>query len=279
MTELHNSNTPLYPNAGRTQHPQDTVIDVCGIKIGGGHFAVIAGPCTVESEEQIMTVAQSVKAAGASFLRGGAFKPRTSPYAFQGLGKEGLRLLLRARETYGLPIVTEILDADQLPLFADVDVIQVGARNMQNYALLRKLGKLDKPILLKRGFSATTEDLLRSADCILAGGNGKVILCERGIRAAGMAARTAPDIAAIPMLKDASHLPVIADPSHATGDARLVPPVALAATAAGADGLIIEVHNDPAHALCDGVQSLTPETFALLCRRIARLLPVCRGDA
>lgn len=253
-----------YKDANRKFHPADTVIEVGEAKIGGGNLTLIAGPCSVESSEQICAIAKQVKAAGATLLRGGAFKPRTSPYSFQGLRAEGLRLLFEAREQTGLPIVSEIMDADQLPLFADVDVIQVGARNMQNFELLKKLGAIDKPILLKRGLSATYEELLMSAEYIMAGGNTKVILCERGIRTFETYTRNTLDIAAIPVLKQLSHLPIIVDPSHATGRSSLVAPLSYAAAAAGVDGLIIEVHNDPVHALCDGAQSLTPDAFAKL---------------
>ena len=236
----------------RKFHPDDSVIDVDGVKIGGGNFAVIAGPCSIESEEQITYCAQRVKAAGASLLRGGAFKPRTSPYSFQGMRSEGLDLLKLARRATGAPIVTEIMGTNYLPLFEDVDVIQVGARNMQNFDLLRELGKLRKPILLKRGLASTLKELLMSAEYIMAGGNEQVILCERGIRTYDDYTRNTLDLAAVPMLKELTHLPVIVDPSHATGIARLVRPMALAAAACGSDGLIIEVHNDPIHALCDG---------------------------
>ncbi|MBO5797044.1 MAG: 3-deoxy-7-phosphoheptulonate synthase, partial [Clostridia bacterium] len=236
-----------YKNANRKFHPEDSVFTVGGghstaTKIGGGHFALIAGPCSVESEAQICEVAAAVKAAGATMLRGGAFKPRTSPYAFQGMRAEGIRLLLEARDKTGLPIVTEIMDADQLPLFEDVDVIQVGARNMQNFELLKKLGRTNKPILLKRGLSSTIEELLMSAEYIMAGGNERVILCERGIRTFETATRNTLDISAVPLLHNLTHLPVVIDPSHATGQSRLVAPLSMAATAAGADGLIIEVH-------------------------------------
>lgn len=262
-----------YKSANRKFHPDDTVIDVGGVKIGGGNFQLIAGPCSVESEEQIIAVAQSVKAAGATLLRGGAFKPRTSPYAFQGLHEKGLELLLKAKAATGLPIVTEIMDANHIPLFKDVDVIQVGARNMQNFELLKELGKLDQPILIKRGLANTLQELLMSAEYVMASGNHKVILCERGIRTFETATRNTLDISAVPVLKAASHLPVIVDPSHACGAARLVKPLSLAATAVGADGLIIEVHNDPAHALCDGAQSLTPEAFA----DVAQCVKAVRG--
>ena len=266
-----------YKKANRKFHPEDTVIDVNGVKIGGGHFQIIAGPCSVESETQMITVAKAVKAAGATLLRGGAFKPRTSPYAFQGLHEEGLKLLLKAKEATGLPIVTEIMDASHLPLFEDVDVIQVGARNMQNFELLKELGKVNKPILLKRGLANTLQELLMSAEYIMAGGNEQIILCERGIRTVETATRNTLDLSAIPVLHQMTHLPVIVDPSHATGVAKLVKPMALASTVAGADGLIIEVHNDPPHALCDGAQSLTPEAFADVASQVRQLLPFsCR---
>ena len=252
----------------RKFHPEDTVVEVGDVKIGGGNFVMIAGPCSVESEEQIVAVAQAVKASGANILRGGAFKPRTSPYDFQGLKATGLELLKIARQETGLPIVTEIMGVEHLPLFEDVDIIQVGARNMQNFDLLRELGKLRKPILLKRGLASTLKELLMSAEYIMAGGNEQVILCERGIRTFDDYTRNTLDLAAVPMLKELTHLPVIVDPSHATGIARLVEPMALAATACGADGLIIEVHNDPMHALCDGAQSLRPEVYDDLARKV-----------
>jgi len=267
-----------YKASNRKMHPEDTVIDVNGVKIGGGNFVIIAGPCSVESEEQICTVAKSVKASGAKLLRGGAFKPRTSPYAFQGLRAEGIELLKIAKEQTGLPIVTEIMDISQLPLFEDVDVIQVGARNMQNFELLKELGKVNKPILLKRGLANTLQELLMSAEYIMAGGNTRVILCERGIRTFETATRNTLDISGIPMLKKMSHLPVIVDPSHATGIASLVKPMAMAATAAGADGLIIEVHNNPSKALCDGPQSLTPEAFDDVAKAVNALLPHAYKD-
>ncbi len=244
-----------------------------GAKIGGGHFLVMAGPCSVESEEQLIAAARTVKNAGAQVLRGGAFKPRTSPYAFQGLGKEGLDLLLLAKRETGLPIVTELPDLQHLPLFEDVDIIQIGARNMQNFTLLRELGTLRKPILLKRGMSATLEELLMSAEYILAGGNEQVILCERGIRTFETATRNTMDISAVPVLHQLTHLPVIVDPSHATGHYELIAPMALAATAAGADGLMIEVHNDPAHALCDGPQSLKASGFVSLMEKVNAIRP------
>lgn len=251
-----------YKSANRKFHPDDTVIDVNGLKIGGGNFQFIAGPCSVESPEQICSIAKDIRSAGANFLRGGAFKPRTSPYAFQGMRAEGLELLEKAKAETGAPIVTEIMDLSHLPLFENVDVIQVGARNMQNFELLKELGKTDKPILLKRGLAATMEELLMSAEYIMAGGNSKVMLCERGIRTFEHYTRNTMDISAIALLKEKTHLPIIADPSHAAGIARMVRPLALAAVAAGADGLMIEVHNDPAHALCDGPQALRPEEFA-----------------
>ena len=262
-----------YKNANRKFHEDDTIVDVGGVKIGGGNFQIIAGPCSVESREQIIAVAKAVKASGATLLRGGAFKPRTSPYAFQGLHAEGIELLKEARRVTGLPIVTEIMDGSHLPLFEDVDVIQVGARNMQNFELLKELGTLKKPILLKRGLASTLQELLMSAEYILAGGNPNVILCERGIRTFETATRNTVDISAVPVLRQLTHLPVIVDPSHGTGSAALVKPMAFAATAAGADGLMIEVHNDPPHALCDGAQSLTPEAFDEVARGVRSILP------
>ncbi len=250
-----------YKNVNRKFHPEDTVIDVNGVKIGGDSFAIIAGPCSVESEEQICAIAESVKKSGAKMLRGGAFKPRTSPYSFQGMGAEGIELLLKAKERTGLPIVSELMSLEQLPHFKEVDVIQIGARNMQNFELLKAMGKIDKPILLKRGLSSTIEELLMSAEYIMAGGNKNVILCERGIRTFETYTRNTMDISAIPVLKSLTHLPVIADPSHAIGISKYVKSMSLASAAAGADGLIIEVHNNPAKALCDGAQSLTPEAF------------------
>ena len=260
--------TEPYKQCNRQFHPEDTVISVGNAKLGGGHFALIAGPCSVETEEQIIEVAESVKAAGADILRGGAFKPRTSPYDFQGLGAEGIRLLLEAKKATGLPIVTEIMNINALELFADVDVIQVGARNMQNFDLLKELGKTDKPILLKRGLANTLKEFLMSAEYIMSEGNQNVILCERGIRTFDTYARNTLDLTAVPMLHELSHLPVIVDPSHATGKIKLIPPMALAAVACGADGVMVEVHNDPIHALCDGAQSLKPEQFADLAGRI-----------
>lgn len=268
-----------YKNANRKFHPADTVIDVQGVKLGGGNFQIIAGPCSVESEDQICSVAQSVKASGAGMLRGGAFKPRTSPYAFQGMREEGVRLLLEAKRLSGLPIVTEIMDLSQLSLFDEVDVIQVGARNMQNFEMLKELGKVHKPILLKRGLANTLQEFLMSAEYIMAGGNHQVILCERGIRTFETATRNTLDLSAIPLLKTMTHLPVVVDPSHATGISKLVKPMSLAAVAAGADGLLIEVHNDPSCALCDGPQSLTPEAFDDLVKNINNILPFAyRGN-
>ena len=252
-----------YKTASRQFHPADSVIDVGGVKVGEG-LTFIAGPCSVETEEQVVGVAKAIKAAGAHILRGGAFKPRTSPYSFQGLKDEGLRLLSLAKKETGLPIVTELMDIYHLDLFDDVDCIQVGARNMQNFELLKELGKTDKPVLLKRGLANTIEELLMSAEYIMAGGNEKVILCERGIRTFETATRNTLDLSIIPVLREKTHLPVIIDPSHATGKSSLVPPMALAAVAAGTDGVMIEVHNDPIHALCDGAQSLTPEQFSAL---------------
>ncbi len=263
-----------YKNANRKFHPDDTVVSVGDdFKIGGGNFAMIAGPCSVESEEQIIEIAEQVKAAGATMLRGGAFKPRTSPYSFQGLKGEGLKLLLEAKKMTGLPIVTELMDLSDLPLFDEVDVIQVGARNMQNFAMLRELGHLRKPILLKRGLSSTLEELLMSAEYIMAGGNEDVILCERGIRTFETMTRNTLDISAIPVLKTLSHLPVIIDPSHAIGISKYVKPLSMAATAAGADGLIIEVHNNPQYAKCDGQQSLTPAAFQDVADTVRAILP------
>lgn len=260
-----------YKMSNRKFHPQDTVVTVGNVKIGSGAPTIIAGPCSVESEEQICSIALDVKKAGADILRGGAFKPRTSPYAFQGLRSDGIDLLLEAKQVSGLPIVTEIMDISQLPLFDEVDIIQVGARNMQNFELLKELGKIKKPILLKRGLSSTLEELLMSAEYILSGGNENVILCERGIRTFETATRNTLDLSAVPVLKSLSHLPIIVDPSHATGKANLVKPMSLAAAACGADGLIIEVHNNPAAALCDGPQSLTPSAFASLKQSIDKV--------
>ena len=263
--------TEPFKCCNRKFHPEDTVVEVGGVKIGGGNFCMIAGPCSVESEEQIVSVAKAVKASGAGVLRGGAFKPRTSPYDFQGLKATGIELLKIARQETGLPIVSEIMSAHDLDLFEDVDILQVGARNMQNFDLLVELGKSGKPVLLKRGLANTLKELLMSAEYLMASGNEKVILCERGIRTFSDYYRNTLDVSAVPMLHELSHLPVIVDPSHATGIARMVPPMALSAVAAGADGLIIEVHNDPIHALCDGAQSLRPEEYDELAKKIMKV--------
>jgi len=262
-----------YKNANRKFHPDNTIITVGDASFGDGSCPIIAGPCSVESEEQIIYVAEKVKAAGAKLLRGGAFKPRTSPYAFQGMRGEGIKLLLEAKQVTGLPIVTELMDISQLPLFEEVDIIQIGARNMQNFELLKEIGKIDKPILLKRGLANTLQEFLMSAEYIMAGGNEKVILCERGIRTFETATRNTLDISAIPMLKNMTHLPVIVDPSHACGIARMVKPMSMAAAACGADGLMIEVHNDPPHAKCDGPQSLTPEAFEDVVKSVNTIVP------
>ena len=259
-----------YKKANRKFHPDDTVVQVGNTKIGGGSFAVIAGPCSVESPEQITEVARRVKAAGSSLLRGGAFKPRTSPYSFQGMRAEGLTLLEHAKEQVGSPIVTEVMNTEHLPLFENVDLIQVGARNMQNFELLKAVGRMNKPVLLKRGLANTLEEFVMSAEYIMAEGNENVILCERGIRTFETSMRNTLDISAVPMLKHMTHLPVVIDPSHAAGIAWMVEPLAKAAVAVGADGLMIEVHNDPAHAKCDGAQSLTPDAFDAL---MAQLKP------
>lgn len=262
-----------YKNANRKFHPNDTVIDVGGHKFGGDHFQIIAGPCSVESERQIIEVAMAVKKAGATVLRGGAFKPRTSPYAFQGLGVDGLRLLKKAKQETGMPIVSEIMSEEHIDDFEGVDILQVGARNMQNFDLLKRLGRLKTPILLKRGLAATIEEWLMSAEYIMSEGNPNIILCERGIRTYETYTRNTLDISAIPILKERTHLPVIVDPSHASGISRLVPSLSLASVGAGADGLIIEVHNDPVHALCDGAQSLRPDQFAMTVKSIDMMLP------
>ncbi len=263
-----------YKQANRKFHPKNSVIEVGNAKIGAGEFALIAGPCSVESEEQIIEVAMAVKASGATILRGGAFKPRTSPYAFQGMKGEGIQLLLKAKEATGLPIVTEIMNISTLDLFADVDIIQVGARNMQNFDLLKELGKTNKPILLKRGLANTIQEWLMSAEYIMSEGNEQIILCERGIRTFETATRNTLDLSAVPVLHNMTHLPVVVDPSHATGKANLVAPMACAAVAAGADGLMIEVHNNPACALCDGAQSLTPPQFDEISRKVKMLREV-----
>ncbi len=251
-----------FKQANRKFHPNDTIVEIGGVKVGGGHFAMIAGPCSVESYDQIIHIAQSVKDAGADILRGGAYKPRTSPYAFQGLKNEGLMMLIEAKRATGLPIITEIMNIRTLDLFEDVDIIQVGARNMQNFDLLQELGKTKKPILLKRGLANTLQELLMSAEYIMSEGNENIILCERGIRTYETYTRNTLDLSAIPVLHELSHLPVVVDPSHATGKSALVPPMSVAAAAAGADGIMVEVHNNPSCALCDGAQSMTPEQFA-----------------
>ena len=260
-----------FKQANRKFHPKDTIIQCGNVRIGGGYFAMIAGPCSVESEEQIVEVANAVKESGADILRGGAFKPRTSPYAFQGMKDEGIRLLLEAKKETGLPIVTEIMNINTLDLFNDVDIIQVGARNMQNFDLLKELGKTQKPILLKRGLANTLQELLMSAEYIMSEGNENVILCERGIRTFETATRNTLDLAAVSVLHELSHLPVVVDPSHATGKAKLVAPMAAAAAACGADGIMIEVHNNPSCALCDGAQSLTPVQFDELNRKVRKV--------
>jgi 3-deoxy-7-phosphoheptulonate synthase len=268
-----------YKNANRKFHPEDTVVQVGNTQIGGGTLTLMAGPCSVETEEQVVAIAKAVKASGATMLRGGAFKPRTSPYSFQGLGEKGIELLKIAKQETGLPIVTEIMEIGQLPLFRDVDVIQVGARNMQNFNLLKVLGQQEKPVMIKRGMSATYEEWLMSAEYVMAGGNPNVILCERGIRTFETYTRNTLDLSAIPVLRKLTHLPVIVDPSHATGKSFLVAPLATGAVATGADGLLIEVHNDPAHALCDGPQSLKPEAFDHLARKLIRLHAFMKEEA
>lgn len=265
-----------FKQANRKFHPNDSVIDVAGVKIGGGHFAMIAGPCSVESEEQIVGIAQAVKAAGAHILRGGAYKPRTSPYAFQGLKEEGLRLLLEAKRATGMPIITEIMNIRTLDSFEHVDIIQVGARNMQNFDLLQELGKTNKPVLLKRGLANTLQELLMSAEYIMSEGNENIILCERGIRTYENYTRNTLDLSAIPVLHELTHLPVIVDPSHATGKASLVPSMAMAAAACGTDGLMIEVHNNPSCALCDGAQSITPAQFSQLNQSVMKVREAVR---
>ncbi len=269
-----------FKNANKKFHSGPLTIDVCGTKIGGGNFQIMAGPCSVESIEQVTEVARAVKASGAGFLRGGAFKPRTSPYAFQGLMGEGIDYLVEAKKETGLPIVSEIMNMEHFDLFAPVDVIQVGARNMQNFEMLKEIGKTDKVVLLKRGLANTIDELLMSAEYIMAGGNHNVILCERGIRTFETRTRNTLDLSSIPVLKKLTHLPIVIDPSHACGYAHMVKPMALAATAAGADGLMIEVHNDPAKALCDGPQSLTPEAFDEVAKLVFSIRPyACKYDA
>ena len=268
-----------FKSANRKFHPEDSIIKIGELKIGGPHFQIMAGPCSVESPDQILSIAKSVSASGAAILRGGAFKPRTSPYDFQGLKADGIEFLLEAKKQTGMPIVTEIMNANHLPMFENVDVIQVGARNMQNFELLKELGMLRKPILLKRGLANTLQELLMSAEYIMAGGNHDIILCERGIRTFETYTRNTLDLSAVPMLRELTHLPVVIDPSHATGVARLVRPMAMAATAAGAHGLIIEVHNDPQNALCDGGQSLTPEQFAEVSTMVQKIrMAISEGD-
>lgn len=264
-----------YKKANRKFHPDDTVIELSnGTKIGGGHYVLMAGPCSVESEAQIIEVAKNVAASGATVLRGGAFKPRTSPYSFQGMGVDGIKLLLKAKAETGLPIISEVMDISQLEHFVDVDILQIGARNMQNFMLLKEVGKSDKPVLLKRGLNASYQELLMSAEYIMANGNKNVMLCERGIRTFETATRNTLDITAVPFLKEKSHLPVIIDPSHAAGMHRMVAPLSMAATAAGCDGLLIEVHNDPENALCDGEQSLKMDVFDGLAKKLFRLRAV-----
>ena len=263
-----------FKQANRKFHPNDTIVEIGNVRIGGGYFAMIAGPCSVESEEQIIEVANAVKESGADILRGGAFKPRTSPYAFQGLKDEGIRLLLEAKKSTGLPIITEIMNIRTIDLFEDVDIIQVGARNMQNFDLLQELGKTKKPILLKRGLANTLQELLMSAEYIMSEGNENIILCERGIRTYETYTRNTLDLSAIPVLHELTHLPVIVDPSHATGRASLVPSMASAAVAAGADGIMVEVHNNPACAMCDGAQSLTPAQFHEVNHRVRSIREV-----
>ena len=267
-----------FKNANRQFHPHDTVIHVGNTTIGVGNLTLIAGPCSIESEDQIIEVAQRVKAAGATILRGGAFKPRTSPYSFQGMGAEGLELLLKAKEATGLPIISEVMDASQLPLFADVDILQIGARNMQNFHLLKEVGKMNKPVLLKRGLSATYQEWLMSAEYIMAGGNKDVILCERGIRTFETKTRNTLDISAVPMLREMTHLPIVIDPSHAAGIRRMVRPLSMASVAAGVDGLMIEVHNNPERAKCDGPQCLRPEAFDELAADVLKLHAFCKKE-
>ena len=260
-----------FKQANRKFHPNDTIVQVGDARIGGGYFVTIAGPCSVESEEQIIEVAMAVKESGADILRGGAFKPRTSPYAFQGLKDQGIRLLLEAKKASGLPIITELMSINDLDLFSEVDIIQIGARNMQNFDLLKEIGKTKKPILLKRGLANTLQELLMSAEYIMSEGNENVILCERGIRTFETYTRNTLDVSAIPALHELSHLPVVVDPSHATGKSKLVAPMAAAAVAAGADGLMVEVHNNPSCALCDGAQSLTPAQFDAISHTIRKI--------
>ena len=260
-----------FKKANRKFHPQDTIVDIGGVKIGGGHFAIMAGPCSVETPEQVIECAHAVKAAGATILRGGAFKPRTSPYSFQGMGPSGLELLEAAKKETGLPIVSEVMDPSQLQYFDNVDMLQIGARNMQNFTLLKEVGKLNKPVLLKRGLSATYEEWLMAAEYIMSEGNEQVVLCERGIRTFETKTRNTLDVTAIPMMHELSHLPIIMDPSHAAGMSRMVRPLSLASVGGGADGLMIEVHNDPSKALCDGPQALRPDQFTSLMKEVFAL--------
>lgn len=263
-----------FKDANRKFHPEDTIVDVKGVKFGGGNFQLIAGPCSIESEAQMIEVATAVKKAGATLLRGGAFKPRTSPYAFQGLREKGLDLLIKAGRETGLPVVTELMSVKHIQYFDDVDVIQIGARNMQNFELLKEVGRFGKPVLLKRGLANTIEEWLMSAEYVMSEGNHNVILCERGIRTYEPYTRNTLDLSAIPLLKELTHLPIIVDPSHATGLKRLVEPMSMASVSAGADGLMIEVHNDPKRALCDGAQSLRPEQFKSVVDKIDVILPL-----
>lgn len=265
-----------FKKANRKFHPDDTIVSVGGVKIGGGHFAVMAGPCSVETPEQVIATAKAVKEAGATILRGGAFKPRTSPYSFQGMGPSGLELLLEAKKETGLPIVSEVMDISQLEYFEDVDMLQIGARNMQNFTLLKEVGKLHKPILLKRGLCATYEEWLMAAEYIMSEGNEQIVLCERGIRTFETKTRNTLDVTAIPMIHELSHLPIIMDPSHAAGMSRMVRPLSLASTGGGADGLMIEVHNDPSKALCDGPQALRPDQFASLMQEVRALRDIVK---
>ena len=268
-----------FKKANRKFHPDDTVVQVTDqVAFGGGNFQIIAGPCSVETEDQVETIAKAVKESGAGMLRGGAFKPRTSPYDFQGLHGEGIRILLEVKKRTGMPIITEIMDIGHLPLFEQVDVIQVGARNMQNFELLKELGRINKPILLKRGLANNIKELLMSAEYIMAGGNEQIILCERGVRTFETYTRNTLDLSAVAVLHELSHLPVVVDPSHATGAARYVKPMAMAAAACGADGLMIEVHNDPKHALCDGPQSLTPEQFDDVAKAVMKIRKALVSD-
>ena len=278
VRSVHRISEP-YKKVNRLSHSEDSVVEIGnGVKIGGGNFCIIAGPCSVESREQIFDVASVVKAAGANVLRGGAFKPRTSPYDFQGLKAEGLELLSEAKKATGLPVVSEIMNIEHMPLFEDVDIIQVGARNVQNYELLKELGLSKKPVLLKRGIAGTIKELLMSAEYVMAGGNENIILCERGIRTYETSTRNTLDLSAVPVLQRMSHLPVVVDPSHATGNAALGPPMALAAVASGADGIMVEVHNDPFCALCDGAQALRGEDFAALADKMLKIRDIVKGN-